>query len=273
MMTMAELKALPQWVGYNDEKIPVSPHTGRWASVSKPEDWATAEEAWKARGRFRLPGISFVFTLESGVVGVDLDKCINADGQLSDTARQVVALLNSYTEYSPSGRGLHILALGTIPRAVKTAGLEMYSRGRAFTVTGKVYGEHHLIEDRNAEIEALFVTFAPELPEPEPYEPGRPIPNRYAEKAVLSAMKVVSTAVNGSRNNTLYGETASLVELVNAGACERGDVERAMTAAAVASGLAPDEAAKTIASAFAKVKKARVLPPPKPRYTARIDVV
>lgn len=272
-MSMADLKKRPQWVCFNDQKIPVNPRTGRWASVTEQSDWADAATAWAGRNRLHLPGISFVFTLETGVVGIDLDKCFDEEGELSDTARQVVDMVNSYTERSPSGRGLHILAIGTIPRSVKTAGFEMYSHGRAFTVTGNVFENRHAIEERPVELEAVFAVFAPAIPAPEPYEPSGQIGSRYGEKALFSAMRIVSMAADGSRNNTLFSEVASLVELVNAGALAREEVERAMTAAAITSGLTLEEASKTVASAFAKVTKARVIPPPRPRYVARMDAV
>ena len=54
----------------------------------------------------------------------------------------------------------------------------------------------------------------------------------------------------GERNNTLFRQTARLVELVNGGELSRDEVERAMTAAALAAGLPQQETAATIESAF-----------------------
>ena len=105
-----------------------------------------------------------MFTIGAGVIGVDLDDCYDEDGRLSDMAAQVVTMLNSYTERSPSGRGLHILACGTIPHSVKQPGFEMYNELRYFTVTGnrlKAYSAD--IEDRAAELLALFVTFGGDI--------------------------------------------------------------------------------------------------------------
>ncbi len=59
----------------------------------------------------------------------------------------------------------------------------------------------------------------------------------------------------------------------DAPAARGADVERVMTAAGIAAGLEATEAQKAIASAFKSVTKARPVPPPKPRYSAREDTV
>lgn len=170
MKTFADLKVLPQWVGYTAKKIPMNPHTGGAAASNKPDTWATAAQAWSAKKHYGWAGIGYVFTIEAGVIGVDLDDCFVGEGtarRLTDTARQVVQMLNSYTELSPSGNGLHILACGSIPHSVKQPGFEMYNELRYFTVTGNQYGKGAVelgiasgdIEDRHDELNALFVTF------------------------------------------------------------------------------------------------------------------
>ncbi|MHC4779785.1 MAG: AAA family ATPase, partial [Planctomycetota bacterium] len=82
-------------------------------------------------------------------------------GEIMPWARDVVEQLDSYTEYSPSGNGLHIWVKGTLPKAgskkkiknaagEKIGGMEIYSRDRFFTVTGKHYeGTPETIENRN----------------------------------------------------------------------------------------------------------------------------
>ena len=76
---------------------------------------------------------------------------------------------------------------------------------------------------------------------------------RYGAAALADAIRQVATAPPGDRNNALFRQTAALAELVNGGALARPDVERAMSGAALAAGLATDETAATIASAFAHV--------------------
>ncbi len=163
MKTIAELKTLSQWVGYTPNKVPMCPHTGGAASSNNPDTWGTAAQAWSAKKRYGWAGIGYVFTIGAGVIGVDLDDCFDDNGRLSDEARQIVQMLNSYTERSPSGSGLHILACGSIPHSVKKPGFEMYNELRYFTVTGNQYGASEFscndIADRQTELEALFAVY------------------------------------------------------------------------------------------------------------------
>lgn len=167
---MSDLKRLRQWVGYTTEKVPMCPANGRAASSTNPATWGTATEAWAAKKRHHWAGIGFVFTIDAGVVGVDLDDCFDDNGQLSDMAQQVISALDSYTEISPSGKGIHIFARGTIPHSIKQPGFEMYNEMRYFTVTGnRVAGTTDAIEARNDVLNALFVTFGGDMePKPEP---------------------------------------------------------------------------------------------------------
>ncbi len=48
-------------------------------------------------------------------MGIDLDHVIADNGSLSEEAEEIVTMLDSYTEYSPSGKGLHIFVKGDIP--------------------------------------------------------------------------------------------------------------------------------------------------------------
>ncbi|HML45696.1 MAG TPA: DNA primase, partial [Clostridia bacterium] len=105
-----------------------------------PQTWATLPEAEAARSRYTFTGLGFVFTEECGIVGVDIDHCREADGSLNDTARIVLEKFPSYTEVSPSGTGLHIFYHGAMPgkgNKNSATGVEMYSTGRYFTMTGQ----------------------------------------------------------------------------------------------------------------------------------------
>ena len=112
---LEELKPLKQWVCYQavwDEKkqkyskIPKNPATGYGAKANDPSTWATYAEAIRAAETRQLTGVGFEFA--SGYMGIDLDGVIDDSGQLSDFAAEIVRTLDSYTEYSPSGTGLHL---------------------------------------------------------------------------------------------------------------------------------------------------------------------
>lgn len=144
-----ELTGLPQWIcwrlepdpkGGKPRKVPYDPKSGRKASSTDPKTWATLKDAAIAKDKYLFTGIGFVFTEECGIVGVDIDHCHEADGMLNDTARTILEKYPSYTEISPSGTGLHIFYHGAMPgkgNKNSTTGVEMYSTGRYFTMTGK----------------------------------------------------------------------------------------------------------------------------------------
>jgi primase-polymerase (primpol)-like protein len=120
-------------------KVPVDPATGGYASVSEAGTWtdyATARAY--AQATDEVDGIGFVFTADDPYAGVDLDDCRNPDsGAIEDWAVAVLRQLDSYTEYSPSGTGFHVIVEGDVPSGGnRTEQLELYSSQRYFTVTG-----------------------------------------------------------------------------------------------------------------------------------------
>ncbi len=158
----AELKSLPQWVNWCwlfDEEL------GKWtkpllnpkifkpgkpykASHSKPSTWGTYEKALENFQKFpdQIAGIGFVFSPSDPYAGVDLDDCRNPEtGQISPFAMSIIAKLKSYTEVSPSQKGVKIIVKGSLPEYVSEGGakderlkIEAYDMKRYFTITGQV---------------------------------------------------------------------------------------------------------------------------------------
>lgn len=134
-----------QWVLWRTEardgkptKVPLNPHNGYHASVTDPGAWGTLAEAYEATTKHECDGVGFVFSKKDSYVGVDLDKCIT-DGAVEPWAWEIVQRLNSYTEISPSGRGLHIIVSGSIKGTRRRKGrVEAYNHSRFFTITGDV---------------------------------------------------------------------------------------------------------------------------------------
>ena len=176
-----ELKLLKQWVGYRltwddkrgkTRKIPVNPKTGGNAKADAPTTWGTFDEAisWAVHDAQskgvqvgQAGGIGFEFGEPSGIMGIDLDAVILEDGTLKLFAADIVATLNSYTEFSPSGRGLHILCKIDMPlsaignnRRNDAIGLEMYDTGRFFTITGQIYGEPRGVKNASESIKIIY---------------------------------------------------------------------------------------------------------------------
>lgn len=107
----------PQWV-VRRGKVPFCPFPPYLAAKSnEPETWGFFSDALDAFRTGTFDGLGFEFgNFSSGterVSGIDLDHVIREDGTLEPFAAEIVERVNSYTEYSPSGKGLHILCMTT----------------------------------------------------------------------------------------------------------------------------------------------------------------
>lgn len=181
-----ELKEFGTWVAYKlvpsksrpgkMDKLPVNPHTGDLASSTDMATWGSCAQAKDRAKKDNLPGVGFVFTELSGIVGIDLDGCIDTAGNLEPWAADVVKTLDSYTELSPSGTGLHIFAKGTMPEAGRrTDRIEMYKASRFFTITGKHWpGCPQTIQDRPQQILDVYDRYF-SRPEAKPAAPICPV--------------------------------------------------------------------------------------------------
>ena len=142
------LKRLPIWYLWRIEpnekgkptKIPYSPNYDGKASSTNPNTWATfgkAESKFNANKGF-YNGLGVAISLEYELIFIDIDHCIH-DGVLSEIAEEALSVFdNQYVEVSQSGSGVHILALGTIPKSFKNSknGVEIYSEKRFCSLTG-----------------------------------------------------------------------------------------------------------------------------------------
>ena len=120
-----ELRIVPQWGGWRRAvragkatKVPVNPKSGCNMSVTDRQARGTFDEAMVAVSRFHLAGVNFVLTADDPYVGMDLDGCHDPEtGALDPWAADIVRQLDSYTEVSPSGRGVKISSyVGRFPR-------------------------------------------------------------------------------------------------------------------------------------------------------------
>ena len=138
----AELAERRIWVLWKLEHTKV-PYQARRpnakASTTDPSTWSTFEEAWNARDK--ADGIGFVISKRDGILGIDLDDCVNGNG-LHEDAQRIVDTCASYTEWSPSGKGVHVALFGECPTnkhkldAPWGGKFEIYDNDRFFTWTG-----------------------------------------------------------------------------------------------------------------------------------------
>ena len=144
------LKAQKRWVCWNlverDGKLtkaPVNARTGNGAQSNNPSTWSDFNTAVAGVKKFGLNGIGFM--LGDGFVGVDIDHCRDESGGFSTEALDIINTLESYTEFSQSGQGVHIICRGELPPGQRRRGnIEMYAEKRYFVMTGNILDDAHM---------------------------------------------------------------------------------------------------------------------------------
>lgn len=196
-------------------KKPVNPKTLYGASSTNPETWSTFETALNAVGKpckvgndsGSVTGIGFVFS--PPYCGIDLDNVVDEGGNINADALDIVDSVNSYTEFSPSGKGLHIIYKGEIHPEWKkkqvgafgeNTDLEMYQTGRYFTVTGKVWDNKNTVYERDSIAGMVQTTYMKKPEKAEPKTEPKP-----AAHLSMSDREILDAARN-SRSGMLFSE-------------------------------------------------------------------
>ncbi len=164
----SELRARNQWVVWRyvqrgsdkPTKVPFQ-LDGTPASSTDLTTWITFGEVLEATG---FDGIGFVFADDDPYIGIDLDDSIGDDSKLKAWGKKLVDRFATYTEISPSSKGVKLWVRGKYPSAgtgkrvkYRDGGVEMYHRGRYFTVTGKRYPDTPAeITEQQSGIDGLF---------------------------------------------------------------------------------------------------------------------
>jgi hypothetical protein len=201
-----ELKVLPRWVNWQHElkgdlwkKPPLDPKTGRYASHSDPATWGMFEQA-VSRDPYHIG-----FVLGAPYIGFDQDHCVE-NHLIQDEARARMMELNTYTELSPSGTGLHSILKGVISQPNKEPWGEIYADQRYFTITGHVLAGYTVIQERDAESFRLkhFIDVGKsDCRGEKPWEKvvitgGRPLPEAKIPETALKLLATVSDPHHGS---------------------------------------------------------------------------
>ncbi len=207
-----ELKIRLQWIVWRSEprpgsdkrtKVPYSPVTFRHAKSTDPTTWGSFDVAIAEYQRGSFDGVGYVFTEADGFTGVDLDHCCDAHGVLQPWALDIVQTLDSYTEWSPSNRGVHVIIQGRLPKGGRRKGkVEMYDSARYFTMTGSwVPVTPRVIEERQAALEALHARVFPRQEKREQAKrSSSPVQCRDDEELLRRAMR----AKNGDKFSALW---------------------------------------------------------------------
>ncbi len=150
------MKKYKNWVCHRN-KIPIDPNTGQAAKSNDPNTWGTYQQAKMLMECDKsISGLGFMFS-NTPYVGIDIDHCIQ-NKKFSELAREIITTLQSYTEISPSGTGVHIICKGKLEgggRKNSQLGLEIYDTGRYFTVTERALKNFKIIGERQQEIDSI----------------------------------------------------------------------------------------------------------------------
>ena len=231
----AEIAGLKNWVCYElranpdnpakPKKIPLNPQTGLEAKSNDASTWGDYHTAIDRAKTLENGGVGFMFGAPGnpcGIAGIDLDDCFDSDDDghnfLTAEANEIVSLMDSYTEYSPSGQGLHILfklsrSLHELDASFNTGKknsalcIEIYDSGRYFTFTGRVYGESKSINERTEharQVIAKYFTQARPAKKQEPQSQTQITYNRPDESDAELWAKMFNNATNGLKIRSLY---------------------------------------------------------------------
>ncbi len=189
------------------DKPPTSAITGKQYNGEDTDGLTTFKHASDCVQLGRYDGVGFRFIADQDYAGVDLDDSVNEEGNLLPWAQDIVQRLNSYTEISPSGRGVKIYLRGTLPkgrRAWHDRGIEMYDGGRYFCVTGRhVTGTPGDIMSRQDELTSLHIDLvgSEQKNENATAIPNIDVPTEYEYHDDVATVRAALDALHSSRAN------------------------------------------------------------------------
>lgn len=182
------LKGLKIWCCYNDilsdaDKDKSDDEIKK--VIKSPRDLKGNSLKWKSKDRFYSfnecldsirkgfnSGLGIIIKPKIGIMVLDYDNCIKEykkidklgleipilKDDVKDRITRDLNLLNSYSEISPSGKGLHIYIIANYDintNKQKGLGIEIYNN-HFIRVTGNIFNNYDELEDKTAELEQLI---------------------------------------------------------------------------------------------------------------------
>lgn len=102
----AEIRERPQWCLAGANKRPLTLH-GRAASVTDPTTWTDFDTACRGAAEQGCL-VGYVLTADDPFTCIDLDVKDGTPPDHLERFERIVAMMDSYTERSRSGRGSHV---------------------------------------------------------------------------------------------------------------------------------------------------------------------
>lgn len=154
--------------------------TGQYAHSNSPNTFTGFDNAFAAYQQGGYEGLGL--GIFKGFCAVDIDHCVNPDLTVSDMAQDIINLMDSYTELSPSGTGIRILFKadgfqfdkGRYYVNNQKKGLEIYIEGatnKYVTVTGMAMNKKPISErgDQVAQVLEKYMRRQEQKPEQPSY--------------------------------------------------------------------------------------------------------
>lgn len=210
-----ELKNLKRWVCFKVEKrdgklgkFPINSINGKYARSNDSSTWSAFKIALLGCVKYNCDGIGFM--LGDGIYGVDLDNHPNettgefelSEEEFNKLANEFITTLDSYSEKSWSGNGVHIICAGKLPGTRrKTTCVEMYEHGRFFAFTGNVINAKPVMI-REEEIKPLYDKYMPKEEQVQKRDIFEPTGNDMQLQEIID--KACSNTKNGEMFKALY---------------------------------------------------------------------
>jgi len=211
-----EMKSINNWVGWRLEerdgkptKVPINPTTLGNAITTNSSTWGSFEQALSGVGH-KYTGIGFVFD-GTGLVGVDIDDCRDPEtGSLTPEAQEIIHILDSYTEISQSGKGIHIICRGKLPKGGRRKEpVEMYETGRYFVMTGNVLDDGHMhIEERTEQLAMIHEKYINVKPLKNTQKRNKTVHKTYETEHFFYDDEIIEKARN-AKNGALFSDLMS----------------------------------------------------------------
>lgn len=206
------LKDLPQWILWDyrpneDGEIVKKPRSpgDKWAASNQRKTWSTYLRCVYAlmNEPGKYSGLGFCFAEGDDLVGIDLDKCLEqtpGGNVLTPWASEIVYYFtdcgNTWTEITPSGKGLHIWCHGSAlrrgkGRKLKTLEIYDYRSPRYFTVTGNLFSKSVEIQRMQEDLDWLHNKHMQEK-EPAYLNPKPYVVRNATEEELKAALEYIS---------------------------------------------------------------------------------
>ncbi len=227
-----------QWVCWKyvvrkgiETKLPIDAKSLKAANVVDPASWCSFEKALATYQKTpSLDGVAFAFSKWDAFAGVDLDDCLDDDGEFI-WGLDIVETFDSYCEVSPSGRGVKLIFVGKKPQSagcivnglgpIGNGQIEIYDEARCFTITGqRLVSSPTGVASRQSALDALCAKLWPDKRNPPAPTPPveKPAPTEVKQeslermRACYKAILAMQLTDNGDGSHRLFSACCRCVE-------------------------------------------------------------